>query len=130
MHDLRLVKADSNVWLVVLEVDVSREDGKVAAVGHGADEQIDRRPRDAVRSANVEKARRLVIVGRDDLQMAEIVEPLLDRVEALRVTDPREDLLTNWTDEDRFSRSHKPNPLLDQAPLPLVQASGSPAQSE
>ena len=78
VHDPRFMKMDPKVRLVVLEVGIGRKDGKTATVGHGADEQVDRRPRDAVRPAGIEETRRLVVIARDDLDVTEIAEPLLD----------------------------------------------------
>ena len=80
----------------------------------------------AVSPTDVEELRRLVVVGRDDFQISEITESLLNRAEAFGCSDPGEDLLANGSDEDCLTRSDEPGPLLGEQTLLVVQSLGSP----
>jgi hypothetical protein len=124
------VESNPDVRRIMLKVNVGREDRDVDTAGHGTDEQIDRCPRDAVSPADVEETRRLIVVGGEDLQVAEITKSLLESGETLLDANPREDFLADGADENCLARVYEPNPFLDQRVFRIAQALRSAPQGE
>src|SRR5262249_6318668 len=111
---LRLMKPNPGVRRIEPKIRVGCEDRDFEAMGHGAEKQIDGGARDSMRPAAVEEMRRLIVVLRVDLQIPEITETLANCLEGLLFADPRQNLLANRADENRFPGPHQPRPLQDE----------------